>query len=96
MRDHRDNIMTALLEYLDELDRLVRTARTTGMPSEDFISGLRDAIGKVKPVGKFNQDFWDADFILAESLVAYEKHPTPEGIGKIGNALVGYRRTATS
>jgi hypothetical protein len=88
--------MTALLDHLDELDWLVHTARTTGMPSEDFISGLRDAIGKVKSARKLNQDFWDADFILAEAIVAYEKHPTREGISKIGNALVGYRRTATS
>jgi hypothetical protein len=88
--------MTALLDHLDELDRLVRTPRTTGMPSEDFVSGLRDTIGKVTPVRKLNQDFWDADYILAGSIVAYEKYPTPEGISKIEKALVGYRRTATS
>jgi hypothetical protein len=88
--------MTALLDRLDELDQLVHTARTKWLPPADFISGLRDAIGEVKPVRALNQDFWDASELLAESIDAYERHPTSEGIGKIGNALVGYRRTATS
>jgi hypothetical protein len=87
--------MTAFLDHLDELDRLV-IAASKGMQPEDFSSGLHDAADKVKPVRMLNQDFWDASSFLAESIVAYEKHPTPEGIGKIGNALVGYRRTATS
>jgi hypothetical protein len=88
--------MATLLDNLDELDRLVRTARLTAMPSEDLISGLHDAIGKVKPARILNQNFWDADERLAESIVDYEKHPTPEGISNIRNALVGYRTTATS
>jgi hypothetical protein len=40
--------------------------------------------------------FLDADFALSEALEAYEKHPGVAGVGKIGNALVSYRRTATS
>jgi hypothetical protein len=47
-------------------------------------------------VRMLNQDFWDANISLARSIVAYEKHPSPEGIGKIRDALVGYRTTAIS
>jgi hypothetical protein len=88
--------MATLLDNLDELGRLVRIASTTGMPSEDFISGFHGVVDKVKPVRILNQDFWDADIRLAESIVAYENHPTPEGISNIRNKLVGYRTTATS
>jgi hypothetical protein len=92
--------MTALLDHLDELDRLVRAHRThhTGMQSEKFISGLHDAMRKVSAllVGKPDHGFLDADFTLTETIAAYEKHPTLPGVGKIGNALVRYRTTATS
>jgi hypothetical protein len=89
--------MTALLDHLDELDRLVRAARKNGMQPERFISEFRDAMGKVSALlPKKPNDFLDADYILTEIIVAYEKHPTLRGVGKIGNALVGYRRTATS
>jgi hypothetical protein len=40
--------------------------------------------------------FLDADFALSEALEDYEKHPELAGVGKIGNALVRYRRTGTS
>ena len=93
--------MTALLDCLDELDRLVRTQqRTTEMQSdEQFISRLHDAIQKVEAllVGRLNHDdFFDAGFNLTEAIAAYEKHPSLPGVGKIGNALVGCRRTATA
>jgi hypothetical protein len=82
---------------LDELDRLVRAARKNGMQPERFISEFRDAMGKVSALlPKKTNDFLDADYILTEIIVAYEKHPTLRGVGKVGNALVGYRRTATS
>jgi hypothetical protein len=92
----RDNIMAMLPDNLDELDRLVRIASTTGMPSEDFLSGLRGVVDKVRPVRMLNQNFWDASEKLAESIVDYENHPTPESISNIRNKLVGYRTTATS
>jgi len=89
--------MTALLDHLDELDRLVRAARKKGMQSERFISELHDAMRKVSAqLPKKPYDFLDADYILTETIAAYEKHPTLRGAGKIANALVGYRRTATS
>jgi hypothetical protein len=89
--------MTALLNHLDELDRLVRAARKKGMQSERFISELHDAMGKVSALlPKKPNDFLDADYILTETIAVYEKHPTLRGVGKIGNAIVGYRRTATS
>jgi hypothetical protein len=91
--------MTALLGHLDELDRLVRTQqRTTGMQSEKFISGLHNAMRKISQLleGTTNHEFLDADSTLTETIAAYEKHPTPLGVGKIGKALVSYRRTATS
>jgi hypothetical protein len=95
LRDHRD--MTALLDHLDELDGLVRAARKNGMQPERFISEFRDAMGKVSALlPKNTNDFLDADYILTEIIAAYEKHPTLRGVGKIGNALVGYRRTAIS
>jgi hypothetical protein len=94
-----DHLMTAtaLLNHLDELDRLWRTARTAGMPPEKFISGLHDAMQKVQALlllaGRTNSDFLDADYTLTETIAAYEKHPTRLVIGKIGNALVRYRRS---
>jgi hypothetical protein len=95
LRDHRD--MTALLDHLDELDGLVRAARKNGMQPERFISEFRDAIGKVSALLPIKTNgFLDADYILTEIIAAYEKHPTLRGVGKIGNALVGYRRTAIS
>ena len=87
--------MTALLDQLDQIDRLVSAAHR-GVQSEDFTSEVHDAIDKVTPVRKLNQDFWDANYILARSIVAYESHPTPESIGEIRDVLVDYRRTATS
>jgi hypothetical protein len=67
------------------------------MQPERFISEFRDAMGKVSALlPKKTNDFLDADYILTEIIVAYEKHPTLRGVGKVGNALVGYRRTATS
>jgi len=90
--------MTALLNHLDEQDRLVRTARRPGMPPEKFISGLHDTMQKIQALlsGTTNDDFLDADFILTETIAAYEKHPTRLGVSEIGNALVGYRSAATS
>ena len=90
--------MTALLNHLDEQDWLVRTARRPGMPPEKLISGLRDAMVEVQALlaGRPNDDFLDADFILTETIAAYEKHPTLLGVSEIGNALVGYRSAATS
>jgi hypothetical protein len=90
--------MTALLHHLDELDRLVRTARTTGMHSETFVSEFRDAMQQIWSLSteKTNPDFLDADFTLTKTIEAFEEHPTPPGVGAIGNALVRYRRTATS
>src|SRR5579864_4611739 len=93
--------MTALLDCLDELDRLVRTQqRTPGMQSaEQFILGLHDAMQKVQALlaGRpDHDDFLNADSILTEAIDVYEKHPALPGVGKIGNALVGYRRTATA
>jgi hypothetical protein len=87
--------MTPLLHQLDELDRLVRAARKEGMQSQPFISKFRDAMGKVSTLlPKTTNDFLDADYILTEIIAGYEKHPTLRGVGKIGNALAGYRRTA--
>jgi hypothetical protein len=89
--------MTALLDHLDELDGLVRAARKNGMQPERFISEFRDAMGKVSALLPIKTNgFLDADYILTEIIAAYEKHPTLRGVGKIGNALVGYRRTAIS
>jgi hypothetical protein len=90
--------MTALLHHLDELDRLVRTARTTGMQSETFVFEFRDAMQQIWSLSteKTNPDFLNADYTLTETIATYEKHPTPPGIGAIGNALARYRRTATS
>jgi hypothetical protein len=90
--------MATLLHHLDELDRLVRTARTTGMKSETFVSECRDAIKQIWSLSteKTNPDFLNADYTLTETIATYEKHPTPQGVGAIGNALVRYRRTATS
>ena len=91
LRNHRD--MTAFPDHLDELDRLV-IAASKGMQPEDFSAGLHDAADKVKPVRNAQSGLLGCQCLLAESIVAYGKHPTPEGIGKIGNALVGCRRTA--
>jgi hypothetical protein len=93
--------MTALLDCLDELDRLVRTQkRTTEMQSdEQFVSRLHDAIHKVEAllVGRLNHDdFFDAGFNLTEAITAHENHPTLLGVSKIGDALLSYRRTAIS
>lgn len=89
------DIMAALLDQLDELDRLVRAAHKEGMQSQRFISEFRDTMGAVSALlPKKNNDFLDADYILTEIIAAYEKHPTLRGVGKIGNALVDYRRTA--
>jgi hypothetical protein len=96
MSDHRDNIMTALLDHLNELDRLWGTARR-GTQSENFVSELRDAMQQVWSLSarKTNPDFVNADSALTEAIAAYENHPQV-GVGKIGNALVRYRTTATS
>jgi hypothetical protein len=92
-----EDIMTSLLDHLDELDRLVIAARKKGMQSERFVSELHDAMRKVSALlPKKTNDFLDADYILTEIIAAYEKHPTLRRVGKIRNALVGYRRTATS
>jgi hypothetical protein len=91
--------MSALLDCLDKLDRLVRTQqRTMGMQPEKFISGLHDAMQKIQVLlgGTTNHDFLDADSALTETIDAYEKQPTLPGVAKIGDALVGYRRTATT
>jgi len=92
--------MTALLDCLNELDRLARTAaRPTGMPSEKFISKLHDAMQKVQALlaGRPDHDhFLNADVILTDAIDAYGKHPTLLGVSKIRNALVGYRRAAIS
>lgn len=91
--------MTELLNHLDELDRLVRTARSPpGIQSEEFISGLHDAMRKISKLllGTTNHEFLNADSTLTEIIDAYAKQPTPLGVSEIGNALVSYRRTATS
>src|ERR1700677_2290077 len=89
--------LTALLDQLDELDRLVHAARKNGMQSDRFISELRDAMRKVSALlPKKPNDFLDADYILTAIIAAYGKHPTLRGVGKIGNPLVGYRRTGTA
>jgi hypothetical protein len=90
--------MNVVLNHLDELDLLVRTARRSGMQPEKFAGGMLDAMQKISallaenpPVG-----FLEADSALSEALDGYEKHPGLAGVGKIGNALVSYRITATS
>jgi hypothetical protein len=90
--------LTALLDHLNELDRLVNAA-CKGMQSEDFISGIHDAMGNVSPllVGKPNDlsnKFFDAEHCLMETIVVYRNHPTLSGVGDIRNKLADYRRTA--
>jgi len=87
LRDRRN--MTALLNHLDELDRLVIAARK-GMQPENFISELRDAFNKVSPlmVGRPNDltnRFFDAEDRLRQAIAVYEKHPTLSGVSDIGN-----------
>jgi hypothetical protein len=89
--------MTALLDHLDELDRLWRTA-VRGTQSETFVSEFRDAMQQIWSLSteKTNPDFLDADFTLTKTIEDYKEHPSAPGVGKIGNALGRYRRTATS
>jgi hypothetical protein len=64
--------VTALLDHLD----VVRAARKKGMQSERFISELHDTMRKVSALlPKKPNDFLDADYILTETIVGYEKHP---------------------
>jgi hypothetical protein len=90
--------MSTVLDHLAELDLLVRAARSTGIQPEKFAAGMRDAMQKISTLLAKNppSGFLDADSALSEALEDYEKHPGLAGVGKIGNALVGYRRTATS
>jgi predicted component of type VI protein secretion system len=90
--------MSIVLDHLDELDLLVRAARRPGIQPEKFAAGMRDAMEKISTLLAKNPPagFLDADFALSEALEDYEKHPGVAGVGKIGNALVSYRRTATS
>jgi hypothetical protein len=95
-RDHRD--MTALLDQLDEQDRLVIAARK-GMQPERFISELHDIMGKVSPllVGKPNDlsnKFFDAEHRLMETIEVYKEHPTLSGVSDIEIKLGAYRKTA--
>jgi hypothetical protein len=89
--------MTALLECLDEMDRLVQKARRTTIQPAEFAAGVHKAMQKVQtllanpPIG-----FLDADSILTETILEYERNPDLACVGKVGSALVGYRRAATS
>jgi hypothetical protein len=90
--------MSTVLDHLDKLDLLVRAARGTGVQPDKFTAGMLDAMQKISALLAENPPpgFLDADFVLSEVLDDYEKHPGLAGVGKIGNALVNYRRTATS
>jgi hypothetical protein len=90
--------MTALIEHLDALDRLVQNARQTKIQPDEFAADVHDAMDKVSKLlaGNPPADFLDADSILTETILEYEQNPNLAGVGRIGNALVSYRRTATS
>ena len=91
--------MSTVLDHLDELDSLVHAAaRSTGIQPEKFAAGMLDAMQKISTLLAKNPPagFLDADFALSVALEDYEKHPGLAGVGKIRNALVSYRRTATS
>jgi hypothetical protein len=89
--------MTGLADHLDNLDSLVRTARTSGMAADKFVAAFRDAMQRVSGLlsGNPPDGFLDAASNLTQALLDYEMKPGLSGIGKIGNALVSYRRTAT-
>jgi hypothetical protein len=90
--------MSTVLDHLDELDLLVRAARSKGIQPEKFAAGMLDAMQKIQALLAKNPPagFLDADFALSEALEDYEKHPELAGVGKKGNALVRYRTTGTS
>lgn len=90
--------MTAIEEHLEELELLVRTARSSVMTPDRFSAGFRLAMQKLSNSleGAPPNDFLDADHFLTEALLNYEERPDLAGIGRIGNALVGYRRTVTA
>jgi hypothetical protein len=85
--------MTALIECLDGLDRLVQKARRKTIRPEEFAAGVHKAMQKVQtllvnpPIA-----FLNAYSILTETILEYERNPDLAGVGRIGNALVGYRR----
>jgi hypothetical protein len=93
--------MTALLDYLNELDRLVNVARKGRIQSETFVAELRDAMGKVAALLKgtpndlFNK-FLNADSNLLKAIAAYKEHPTLLGVSEIGKMVSRYRTAATS
>lgn len=90
--------MTALIENLDELDLLVKAARQTRMKPSAFAAAFRTAMGKTMDLmqDQYPDGFLDADGKLTKCLLDYEANPDLSGIGRIGNALVSYRRTAMS
>jgi hypothetical protein len=90
--------MTALIEYLDELDLLVRNASRSKTQPEEFVAGMHDAMDKVSKLlaGNPPAGFLDAYSNLTREILEYEQNPNLEGVGRIGNALVRYRTAATS
>jgi hypothetical protein len=89
--------MNTLANHMDDMDLLVRTARSTGMQPEKFAAGMLDAMQRVSALlseGPPPPGFLDADALLSEALNQYETKPSLAGVGRIGNALVSYRRTA--
>ncbi|MGM4915890.1 hypothetical protein [Tardiphaga sp. 813_E8_N1_3] len=88
--------MTTIEEHLEDLELLVRTAKSTGMKPDAFTTGFRDAMHKVSSSfkGAPPEGFLNADHFLTEALLSYEEHPNLAGIGRIGTALVGYQRSA--
>ena len=82
-------------EHLPQQSLLDWLRPDTGFQTD--IALVSTAMRKVSALlPKKPNDFLDADYILTEIIAAYGKHPTLRRVGKIGNALVGYRRTATS
>ena len=85
-----------IIECLDEMDRLGQQAHRTRIQPEDFAAGIHNAMQKVLALlANQTTEFQDADAILTRTISEYERNPDLAGVGRIRNALVSYRRTAT-
>jgi hypothetical protein len=89
--------MKTLIEYLDEAELLCHTARRRWMQAEKFSAEVRvciDSVSRLLASKPWTAGFDRADFDMAKAVEDYDQNPNLAGIGKIGNALVAYRREA--